>query len=841
MIPRATYRLQLHKAFTFGDAAAVVPYLAELGVSHVYTSPILKARAGSTHGYDMVDPTVINPELGGENGLMRLVDALRARDMGLIVDIVPNHMGVGGDENSWWLDVLRNGRSSPYADMFDIDWDRGGGKLLAPFLGSPYAEVLARGELKLVREEPWGWAVRYFSHLFPIRPEDRATLDAAKPIRFDTTTTEGQRALHDVLEHQHFRLAFWRTAPDAINWRRFFDVTELAALRADAPGVFERTHAKVLDLYSEGFIDGFRVDHVDGLADPGAYCRRLRAEMAAREAQRPAGRRGRAWLVVEKILASGEALDQSWDVDGTTGYDFMEETSRLFHDDLGYRRLAAHWAERTGRPATFAREQEAARREILERAFTAQLDGLVDALMQLASIDISDRDRPRAAVRRCLVEILAHFPRYRSYAAGSGVRDGEALAEALSAARRTCFPGDVAHLDRISEWLSPPSENATDRDLRRDVIIRFEQLCAPLAAKAGEDTAFYRYGPLLSRAEVGSDASIGGSPLVDWHAAMTMRAAKWPIAMLESSTHDHKRGEDVRARLSILSECSDLWMSQLDKWLAALSDQAPLVDVADRIMLLQTLVGAWPDSDKECEAFHKRVAAWQVKALREAKRSTSWDGPDQTYEAAARSLVDAILQTPQMAWLRAEIDTFVRTIEPASKAKGLIQTILKLTAPGVPDIYQGTEYRDFSLVDPDNRRAIDFSARRLSLGSPPTGADLRKQHLIRRLLEDRAAAPELFVGSYLPIGADGPLPLLAFARIAGARALAVICPLRTFGWVDEEGGFSRRAWQGARVCLPDHFRWRVLFDDRAILVEDLKSLGDISMNWPAVILRGTSS
>ncbi|MFG1248813.1 malto-oligosyltrehalose synthase [Xanthobacter flavus] len=834
-LPRATYRLQFHKGFTFDHGAAVVPYLADLGISHLYASPILKARAGSTHCYDVVDPAHVNPELGGEESLRRLVAALRGHGMGLVVDIVPNHMGVGGDENPYWLDVLRHGPDSPFAPLFDIDFAAGGGRLLAPFLGAPYHEVLAAGDLKLVRDPEAGWAVRYFHHLFPLRPEDAEALEADPAAAGSLAGEEAAGHLHALLERQHYRLAYWRTAPDTINWRRFFDVTELAALRADAPGVFERTHAKVLDLYAEGLIDGLRVDHVDGLADPGAYCRRLRAELSAREALRPAPLRGRAWLVVEKILAAGESLDPGWEVDGTTGYDFMEEVSRLLHDAAGFERLTAHWAARTGRPAAFSAEEEPARREIIARSFTAPLESAVDALAALAAADLADRDRPRPALRRCLIEILVHFPRYRTYAAGTGETGADALHGAITAARGSVFPGDAWHLDRIGAWLGPLASDAPHRDLRRVAITRFEQLSSPVAAKSVEDTAFYRYGPLLSRNEVGSNPATGGGGVADWHRTAAARAERWPFAMLASATHDHKRGEDVRARLSILSECADLWIALLDRWLAALKGQAPTVDAADRIMLIETLVGAWPDDASGREDFLPRIEGWQMKALREAKRATSWDRPDEAFEAEAQGLARFILTAPEGADMRREISRFVDLIRPAAEAKGLVASVLKLTAPGIPDFYQGTEFLDLSLVDPDNRRPVDFARRRAGLDAAPEDADARKQHLIRTLLRLRADEPELFRGDYVPLDVGGTVPMARFLRTGGGKALLVACPVRTFEQMTPAGGLQPTAWQG--IKLPDGFRWRFAVPG---LSEPVPSATDLAANadWPFALLVG---
>lgn len=807
-IPRATYRLQFHRGFTFADGAAVVPYLADLGISHLYASPILKARAGSSHCYDVVDPTRINPELGGEAGLRDLSAALRRHDMGLVVDIVPNHMGVGGDENPFWLDVLRQGPASPWAAMFDIDWEAGGGRLLAPVLGAPYGKVLAGADLKLVREEGAGWAVRYFQHLFPLRPADAAALEADPGAATGDAGEEAAGQMHALLERQHYRLAFWRAAADALNWRRFFDVTELAALNAEAPGVFEHTHGLVLDLYAEGLIDGLRVDHVDGLADPGAYVRRLRAALAARAAERPEGLRGPAYVVVEKILASGETLDPGWQADGTTGYDFMEDVSRLLHDADGRARLAAHWSARTGGPAVFAPEEEAARREILARAFAGQLEAAVEALAALAARDPGARDHARPALRRVLTELIAHLPRYRTYGAGGGETGADALARAVAGARGTILPGDAWHLAQLAAWLGPVPDRTEDGAERRTAVRRFEQLSAPVAAKAVEDTAFYRWGPLLSRNEVGSDAAMGGGTVAQWHQQALARARHWPAAMLASATHDHKRGEDVRARLSILSECPDLWTGRLDRWLGLLAGRAPRVKAGARIMLLQTLVGAWPQDGTGLAAFLPRVEAWQMKALREVKTATAWDAPDDAYEAEARDLARFILGAPEGAAIRDDLSAFVDVIAPAGVAKGLVATVLKLTAPGVPDIYQGTEFQDASLVDPDNRRPVAYAPRRAGLCRPARDADTRKQRLIHRLLELRARMPDVFAGEYRALAADGPVPMVAFARVGPARTLTVVCPIRTFGHVGADGGLAAEAWAGLRLDAPDGFAGR---------------------------------
>jgi (1->4)-alpha-D-glucan 1-alpha-D-glucosylmutase len=860
MIPRATYRLQFHANFTFEDAQAIVPYLSELGVSHVYASPILTARRGSTHGYDVVDPTAINPELGGEEGLRRLVTTLHTHGLGLVVDIVPNHMGVGGADNRWWLDVLRHGSKSVYAAFFDIDWQPAAaelrGKVLAPFLGKPYGQALADGDIALAHDPEHGWAARYFHHVFPIRPEDAAQLerDPANAVAaHDEATQTGREALHRLLERQHYRLAWWRTAGDMINWRRFFDVTELASLRAELPEVFDASHALVLRLYGEGLIDGLRVDHVDGLADPGAYCRQLRAELRAREHLRPADRRGAAWLVVEKILAHGETLDPSWQTDGTTGYDFMNEVSLVLHDRKGHAALAADWARRTGRPAVFAVEERQARGEIIERAFSAQLDGAVDALWHLAAADLVDRDRPRAALRRCLVQILTRFPRYRTYATASDpARAGmAALHQAIDAARPACFPGDRDHLARLAAWLGPIDQLAGNADHRRLATRRFEQLSAPVAAKSVEDTAFYRYGPLLSRNDVGFDPGDGGSSgVTDWHAACAARA-EWPNALLATATHDHKRGEDVRARLAVLSELPEEWVSRLDRWLPAIAaaEQPALVDTGDAIMLLQMIVGAWPadlrpDDAGGLETLRDRLAGWQGKALREAKLRSSWDTPDTAYEAAAARLLDTVLMGPAQAQMRAEIATFVALLMPAAICNGLTQTVLRLCAPGVPDIYQGTEFQDLSLVDPDNRRPVDYAQRARLLTREPdaAGSDALKQRVIATLLGIRRKDPSLFQrGSYQPLSVlgAGTDQIIAFARMHNDSALVALCPRCVSGAVGSDLHLRPGALAGSVVELPVGYTWRHELAARPAHTDGVRlCVADAFRDLPVAVLHG---
>ncbi len=782
-------RLQLHKGFTFADAKALIPYLVDLGISHVYSSPILTARAGSIHGYDVVDPTSVNTELGGEPGLRNFVAALRAAGLGLIVDIVPNHMAVGGADNPWWTELLRHGRASRYADFFDVDWECGDpdlrGKVLAPFLGRPYGEALAAGEIRLAQSPKGEPVVRYFDNDFPIDPNDYAHIAECGFESFDTSNPSGRCQLHTLLERQHYRLAWWGVAGDEINWRRFFDINGLAGLRIEDPKVFEETHATLFRLYGDGLIDGFRVDHVDGLSDPPGYCRRLRHRLDEIAPDR------RAYLVVEKILGAGESLPADWSVDGTSGYDFMDQVSAVQHDASSEEALAQLWHELTHRPAAFEQEETAARREILQRGFEAQLGAVTSALHTLARLDTRTRDTSAAAIRRGLISLLSHFPVYRGYAAGlkRSASDQMAFGKALNAAKDGSPASAHAVLDRLDRWLGGEEGGRETLRLRKLAGTRFQQLSAPVAAKAVEDTAFYRYGRLLSRNDVGFDAARLGASVASFHKAAADRLAAFPDGMLATATHDHKRGEDLRARLAVISEVPEAWETFVRRALA-LNPGAPRPDPGDEVMLYQMIAGAWPlDLDASNPAgigeFVERLAGWQQKALREAKLRTDWTEPNEDYEATARDFLHRLFE-PASGFL-ALAGPFIDLIAPAGAVNGLSQAVLKMTVPGMPDFFQGTEFWDFSLVDPDNRRPVDYDRRRAALAAATEAGQILdawrdgtlKQALIHAVLQLRQRAEALFArGTYMPLVVEGPLAdrMIAFARIDTASALVVVAP-----------------------------------------------------------------
>ena len=727
--PRATYRMQFHKDFTFADAEALVPYLDRLGISHLYASPITVAAAGSTHGYDVIDPTRINPELGGEDAFRSLVAALQARGMGVVIDIVPNHMGVAGGGNAWWNDVLAKGRDSEYARFFDIDWSR---RLVLPVLGDTLSATLANGDLAVEGDE----IVAYGEHRFPIR---------------EGSDTGDLRAL---LDHQHYRLASWRVANDELNWRRFFTVNDLAGIRIEDPAVFEATHALYFRLYDEGLIQGVRVDHVDGLTDPIGYCRKLRERLGPD-----------AWIVIEKILGAGEGQPVGWGVDGTSGYDFMEQVAVLIHDPLGALPLEELWQDVSGRYQGFEAEEFEARQDLLAWQFSGQLDACVAAFAALNT----DEAVTTAMLRRAIERLLWVFPVYRTYGTGDAAAPQDAAIRGLVRERVSWLipPGEAHVVDRILAWLA--GEGPGDA---ADAVRRFQQLSAPIAAKAVEDTAFYRSGRLLSRNDVGFDANILGIGIDDFHALMAERARDVPRAMLTTATHDHKRGEDVRARLAVLSTMAEAWRTRVEAWEAIAWGWNHDVDGGDRYMLLQTIVGAWPDEGATPE-FAERVKAWQQKALREGKLRSSWEAPDEAYEAAAAALVDSYLADERFV---AEVTAFVADLAPAAEANTLVQTLLRYTLPGVPDLYQGTELTDLSLVDPDNRRPVDYGSRAAMLDDDGAPAKFR---LITDLLALRRAEPALFAdGDYVPVAVEGSDRVLAFTRTGGGKTLKVAVLVR---------------------------------------------------------------
>ena len=895
---RATLRLQFHAGFTLDHARRQVPYFAALGVSHLYASPLLASQPGSTHGYDGIAHDRIDPELGGEAALRALVAELRAHGMGLLLDIVPNHMAASL-ENPWWHDVLELGRASEFADWFDIDWDAGDGRLLLPWLPAPLADLARDADLAL------GWdgerqrihlhaggslrvplaAAGYALALSPQGPEadlgplarlaamfatarDRTGFDAARGAlaaalaaaptlhaaldaaleRFLPVDADGRARMHALLAAQPWRLAGWRAAPQRINWRRFFDVGALVALRVERPEVFDAVHAYPLALFEQGLLDGLRVDHVDGLRDPAGYCRRLRAALDARAPRRPAGVPQRGLLLVEKILAGDEDMPGDWGVDGSTGYDFMEQLGALLHDPAGASALDAAWRA-LGGPAPFAVVALEARREVLRHGFAADFRRLLARMAALMP------EADHAALGRALEALLVQLPVYRTYITGPGckARDRDVLHLAAAAARTGLDEAAAASIERLLTLAC--GDAPCDPAARADALAALQQLSPPIAAKAIEDTAFYRFGRLLSRNEVGGDPAVLARSPADFHAHCAHRARHWPAALLATATHDHKRGEDLRARLAVLSGAADWWSGLLRDWLrrrpAGFAPARPLPQAADRAMLLQTLLGAWPpgldpgDADG-VHALGERIAGWQRKALREAGLRSDWTSPDTDYETACTDFLAGWLDDPAC---RGTLHAAVQRIAPAGALNGLAQALLRCTAPGVPDLYQGTELWDHSLVDPDNRRPVDFATRAAALARAGDAASLLRRWcdgtvklaVVARALAARRRCPAVFAeGAYLPVPVRGRHAgrVLAFLRRHGATEALVAVPLRPCPLLD--GASTPRvpaaAWDDTALDLPAPAgAWHDVLADAPVALHGGARLARILHDWPLAL------
>ncbi len=835
MTPRATYRLQFSADFGFGDGAALAPYLAALGVSHVYASPIFAARPGSTHGYDVVDPCRISAELGGEAGFRAMVASLRAEGLGLIIDVVPNHMGIGGAANTYWLDVLAWGPESRYAAWFDIDWNARhpglAGKVLAPVLGEAYATALAAGKLELRADIVEGsfsvWAEG--THKLPVCPrhyheilriggpaqlaEHAAGLTGAAPgdprwPALSAAVAEAAAAGELDASLSAFRgrpeepsswarldalieLQFWRPAKfsldsDAINFRRFFTISDLAGLRVEDPAVFEATHALVFRLVEEGLVDGLRIDHIDGLRDPKGYLRRLRAR-----ASRP------FYLVVEKILGPGEALPAAWGADGTTGYDFTNLLAGVLADPANAAALTRAYVDFTGCDAPVEAVVRGCKRRIMLGPMRAELEGLTDRLFALASRDPRFADIGRGALRAGLVQALAALDVYRTYADADGITaDDRASIHAAVARARAAAPDlDPDVFDFIAGVLTLDHASGRPEDSAAvlEIAFRTQQLTGPVTAKGLEDTALYRLNRLIALNEVGSEPGRFAVSVAEFHRANADRQARTPGTMLATSTHDTKRGEDARARILALGGQVPLWAERVEEWHRLLADPARPIDRNEEYFFYQSLLGAWPMGMHEeavptSDALHilaDRLDSAMLKAAREAGVNTRWVFGDPGYEADLSAFVRRALH-PEGAFLRS-FRAFEAVVGPAGVRNALIQAVLKLTVPGVPDIYQGAEIWEQSLVDPDNRRPVDFARRAAMLDEigehPPAelGGAAVKLALTRTLLALRRTRPALFAqGSYEPLEPPGSASdgLCAFARRHGREVLVVATSLR---------------------------------------------------------------
>jgi (1->4)-alpha-D-glucan 1-alpha-D-glucosylmutase len=906
--PVATYRLQLHSQFTLDDAAKVTGYLARLGVSDCYTSPISRATAGSTHGYDVNDHNEIGPELGGAEAYGRFVAALRAHELGHLLDFVPNHMGISTGSNPWWRDVLENGPCSVSARFFDIDWEPAEealrNKVLLPILGDQYGLVLERGELKLVFEDG-EIALEYAGQQLPVNPRQtplvyRTGMDAleerlgaghadvlelhsilsslkqlppytaSEPESIEERQREKEVArrrladlversrdirahiesairtvngtpgdpssfdtLHELLEAQPYRLASWRTAADEINYRRFFDINTLAGVRVEDPEVFEAIHALLQTLIGDGFVTGLRIDHPDGLFDPAQYFRDL--QRLAR-----GGGSDRFYVLAEKILSCGEALPDDWDVDGTTGYDFLNDVAGLFVDGRNGRRLCRIYQRFTGRDDSWRLVCQRSKRLIMDTAMASELSVLADALARLSKRSRQWRDFTRHSLRDAIVALVACFPVYRTYVSSRGwsARDAEVIDEALTCARRSNPALEGTVFDFLRSVLLP---EGPDREAELQFAMKLQQYTAPVQAKGVEDTAFYRYNVLLALNEVGGDPARTGRTADEFHAVTLERAKRWPLAMTATATHDTKLGEDTRARIAAISERPDEWQRAVFTWSritrsardTVYDESAP--DRNDEYRFYQVLAGIWPPALKNAPVetsvpkdLVERLQAYMEKASREAKLHTSWINPNAEYDRAMREFVEEVLAGRTARRFLPAFVPFARSLARAGAANSLSQLLIKTAAPGVPDFYQGTELWDLTLVDPDNRRPVDFDTRcRLARELEPIVQDARAGSpdaapRVRELLDAwpdgriklfttlaalrlRRDHNDLFTqGAYVPLRIDVPAgaEALAFARTNGAATAIAIAPTLTHAIAG--GSFATGGvWGDARVYLPE--------------------------------------
>ncbi len=822
--PRATYRLQLRSGVDFATVETILPYLARLGVSHLYLSPIWRAVPGSTHGYDVVDPNVIEPELGGETGFAALADAARAMGLGIILDHVPNHMGIRS-ENAWWWDVLAKGEASAFAGHFDIDWQAGASpsRVCLPVLGQPYGEVLAAGELEVEATDS-GFVLRYHDQRFPLAVE---------------TLPEDTEGLHAILERQPYRLAWWRLGSEALNYRRFFDIDGLVGVRVEDEAVFADTHRALLALVGEGKLQGIQLDHIDGLADPMAYLHRLDA--ALHEA---AGERPDPLVWVEKILEGDEVLRSGWPVAGTTGYEAADRLNRLFVAPEGASTLDALWRAIAGHRADFDHMLRAARTTILERTFAGELARLVQDALAIAAADRVWRDLGPASLQRAIAAVIEAFPVYRTYLDDAPASPGDKglLERVIEQAKSEA----ALEEDRPFAFIATTILGRTDRDAdARAWATRLQQLTGPIMAKAKEDTIFYRYHRLVALNEVGGAPEHMTLTPAGFHAFAAGIAEQHPANLLAGSTHDAKRGEDVRARLVALAEHADAWALAVGDWLQT---KPEAIRAADAYLLYQTIVGAWPDGLIPADAsglaaFAERLDAYLVKAAREAKDRTSWTAPVAVFETALGAYARQCLG-PELV---GEFHGWHRRLLPAGITYGLAQTALRFAMPGVPDIYQGSECWNLSLVDPDNRRPVDFARLAAELAAPPPdfSRDWRqgrvKQYLIQELLADRARRPELYAeGRYLPLDARGPMAahVIAFARLHGDQALVVAVPRAVAGRLSpDQAPQIAPAFAATALDLPASLagrHWRPLLGD--LDQEGEIDLGWAFSSWPVTVL-----
>jgi (1->4)-alpha-D-glucan 1-alpha-D-glucosylmutase len=922
-VPVATYRLQFNAHFTFRDAHAIIDYLSCLGISDCYASSYLKAVPGSLHGYDVVDPTRLNPEIGSREEYDAWIDALRSHGMGHVLDVVPNHMGIAKSSNPWWLDVLENGPSSRFARFFDIEWHpvkaELADKVLIPILGDQYGAVLERKELQVACADG-SFVVRYFDDAIPVAPDTygeilepqlnertaagepaaesadvdelrsvitssrnlppRSTRDpeliavrardkevvkrrlaalvdrseeirevvdrAVARINGTAGVPRSFDALDNLLNAQSYRLAHWRVASEEINYRRFFDVNQLAALRMEDPAVFDEVHRFVFELVQSGAATGLRIDHVDGLYAPNEYLRRLQARAAEAVGEEGDGSSYPIYLVVEKILGADERLPGDWPVHGTTGYEFAAVVNDLFVDGRNERAMDDIYRRFVHDRASFAEIAYRSKKMILHETMSGDINSLGHQLNRFSESNRHFRDFTLYSLISTIKEIIACFPVYRTYVTAHepvSSHDRRFVTEAVRGARRRAAIATPVVFDFVERLLlkQTPSTQAEDCAEQARFIGKFQQITSPIAAKGIEDTAFYVFNRLLSLNEVGADPTRFGMAPSDVHAWLASRQRRWPAALSATATHDTKRGEDVRARLNVLSEIPGAWRSAVIKWRAlnrrfkADVRGATAPDANEEYALYQTLVGMWPFEAEAAGAVRERLGKFAMKALREAKVHTSWVAPDEEYEAAVVGFVDAILDTRRNNAFLQSFQPFQARVAELGIYNSLAQVVIKIAAPGVPDFYQGTELWDLNLVDPDNRRPVDYQKRRRVLTSltPETQAEQLletratgdiKLFVMRRALEARARLRDVFErGEYVALETTGARRdcVFAFARRDGDNVAVACVPRLVASLVPDAAAppIGAGTWTDTRIVVPNG-TLRDAFTGATIAAED---------------------
>jgi (1->4)-alpha-D-glucan 1-alpha-D-glucosylmutase len=863
--PAGSYRLQFSSHCRFEDAQRLIPYLDALGVTTCYASPLLQAAPGSTHGYDICDHDRLNADLGSERDFEAFAGALRDRGMGLILDVVPNHMGLDASANRWWHDVLQHGVRSPYAEYFDIEWAPAtpelNGRVLLPILEAGYGEVLHRGDLKLGLEGE-SLYLTYAGRRLPLEPRSaKAVLKSlASPIDESLAAFNGIPGvpssfdrMHELLEKQCYRLAHWKTAFDEINYRRFFDINELGSLRMEEPRVFGATHKLILSLIAKGFVTGLRVDHTDGLLDPAGYFDMLsRAISLLPAADRiPSG--DPFYIVGEKILSRGEVIPDGWPIAGTTGYGFLNELNGLFVDAASKEAMRTLYAEVTGRSTPYDDVAADSKRLVMRSSLASEVSVLATRLKSIAAADRRTRDFTLTTLRRAIVEVIAALPVYRTYVSLSGfsAADRQIVDLAIDRARRgNPVLADSAFLFLRGALLAENGEAGGRVEAYRQFAMKFQQLSAPVQAKGIEDTCFYRYNVLLSLNEVGGDPGRFGATLEEFHEGNRVRLERWPREMTASATHDTKRGEDARARLNVLTELAAEWREAVASWRAINASHRTAVDremapdANDEYLFYQTLVGAWPaeaaGAPIPAEAPPELVARFQAqmqKAIKEAKTHTSWFNQNTAYEDAVEQFVGSTLAGPSASAFLEAFVPFARRIARAGMVNSLAQLILKIASPGIPDFYQGTELWHLDMADPDNRRPVDFERRAATLETlmpwirraearddpPASSAVAEREAFLRQLLtcwpdgrvklflmacaqRFRRREASLFLrGEYVPLRADGAgaSRVIAFARCLDDKiAIAAVPRLANRTVADATGAEPLDMWQDTRLVLP---------------------------------------